>query len=1260
MKKIYSLLLAFIGFCLLANAQSQLGEIRGKIIDAKTKKPLDYVSVTIELNGVVKAQVLTNDDGVFIAKTLQPGNYTVKVTNVGYANSIVKDIKVTSDQITFQDISMEPGQNLPDVIVIAKEPLIRPDGANVKTIGDPIKLPTRSINGIANLAAGVDTRAGATPTFRGARPDGTAYYIDGVRVQGGASVNIPQNAIDQIQVITGGTPAQYGDFIGGAIAINTKSPSRDWSRTFEYTTSSPFTGYLDNSQYNELQLGISGPIKIENKGQQEKERVLVGFSLYGSGIYSKDSRLPATTIYKVNDAKLRQMEENPLVPQQGGGFIPAGEYLRTSDLEKVDYRQNASSYRFNLQGNFSYQPSSNITMRLGYQGEYSRGRIFNYAQSLTNSDNNLTQQNATIRTYLQFTQRFAKKQEGADQPKTATHSLISDAYYTVRFSYERRFTETMSPEHLNNYFNYGYVGTFDKYQMSAYELVRKGFGDSADVYTLPDGRELRLTNYWKEAGVIDTALVYHQSDINRIKGNYTRSIYDYYNDRGQRVSSISQLRGLGGIANGDEPNGIYSNLWTSPGGVQGSYGKSMNEAYTLYVMSEASVAPNKNSKSKHDLQFGFTYEQQFNRGYSLGAVGLWGLMRQLVNQQFSGFDSSSAQATFDANGVFQDTIKFNRRILPEEQSNFDKNLRSKLIAMGATDVNGRPITSNSLLNTDGYDPSMYSLDMFTADELLNDGNSYVSYYGYDYKGNKVKGKPSIEKFLNDPANRTLAAYQPVYMAAWVQDKFVFKDLIVRLGLRMERFDANQLVLKDPYSLAPIYTAGDVRRGNLTISGDDIPSSIGDDYAVYVNNDNTASPGLQVSGFRKGNNWYDKNGNPVSDPTTLYKASALEGAPINRNTPYLVNARQTVPDASSFKDYSPDVKFLPRVWFSFPISTTSQFFGTYDVLAQRPTGANIGQIDDYFYLRNRLTGIIANPDLKMTQVTDYQIGFRQQIGQDASLAVIASYREYRNLLQQFRYVQSWPFDYTTYANIDFSTVKSIQLEYELRELGNISISANYMLQFANGTGSNANQTASLIQAGVPNQRTIFPLDYDVRHTLKGTLDFHYREGKEYDGPVVGGKKIFENAGINLIFNLSSGRPYTQTTNPIPEVQSGVATRAQVKGSVNGANLPSQFYTDLNIDKYFGIRSTDLSGKTTMYRIRVFLMVQNVFNNINVLSVYRYTGSAYDDGFITSTQAQSQLNAATSAQSLVDLYNIRVVDPANFALPRLTRLGVSLYF
>jgi hypothetical protein len=954
------------------------------------------------------------------------------------------------------------------------------------------------------------------------------------------------------------------------------------------------------------------------------------------------------------------MQQNPLVPQQGGGFIPAGEYLTKSDLERVDYRQNMANYRFNLQGNFNYQPSTNINVRLGYQAEYANEKLYGYASSLTNYDNNPNRTNFTIRPYIQLTQTFGKKSEGPDAKK----SLISNAYYSVRFSYERRYVETFDANHKDNYFNYGFVGTFNKYQIKAYERVNIPFNDSAVVYRLADGRTLRLNgSFYKESGVIDIALVYNQSDINRIKGNYTRSIYDYYDLTGRRVFNISQLRGLGGIANGDEPNGIYSNLFSSPGALQANYSKFMNEAYTLYVMSEASVAPSRNPKSKHDLQFGFTYEQQFQRGFSLtGQGGLWALMRQLVNTQFSGYDTSMGNvfAKFDANGVFQDTVTFNRKIVDGAQTTFDKNLRDKLINAGATDPNGNPITKNSLLNTDAYNPSMYSLNMFTANELLNDGNSYVSYYGYSHTGERVNGKPSIEKFINDPANRTLGAYQPVYMAAWFQDKFVFKDLIVRLGVRMERFDANQLVLKDPYSLVPTYTAGDVRRGNLGLKASDIPSNIGDDYTVYVNNENPALPGLKVSGFRQGNNWFDKSGNPVSDPTALYKQSALEGAPINRNTPYLVVAGDKTPSAASFKDYVPDVKFLPRIWFSFPISTTSQFFGTYDVLAQRPTQANIAQIDDYFYLRNRLSGLIANPDLKMTQVTDYQIGFRQQIGQDASLGIIASYREYRNLIQQYRYVQAWPYDYTTYGNLDFSTVKSIQLEYELRELGNINISANYMLQFANGTGSNADQTASLIQAGTPNQRTIFPLDFDVRHTLKGTFDFHYKDGKEYDGPVVAGKKIFANAGFNMIFNLSSGRPYTQTTNPIPEVQSGVTTRAQVKGTINGANLPAQFYSDLNVDKNFFIRSENLSGRATMYRLRLFLSVQNLFNNVNVLSVFRYTGSAYSDGFITSTYAESQLRSATNAQSLVDLYNVRVVNPGNFALPRLTRIGVALYF
>jgi hypothetical protein len=45
-----------------------------------------------------------------------------------------------------------------------------------------INLPQRNINSIAGLNAGVVSVDGNTPNIKGARADGTAYFIDGVRV----------------------------------------------------------------------------------------------------------------------------------------------------------------------------------------------------------------------------------------------------------------------------------------------------------------------------------------------------------------------------------------------------------------------------------------------------------------------------------------------------------------------------------------------------------------------------------------------------------------------------------------------------------------------------------------------------------------------------------------------------------------------------------------------------------------------------------------------------------------------------------------------------------------------------------------------------------------------------------------------------------------------------------------------------------------------------------------------------------------------
>jgi hypothetical protein len=1266
MKKIYSLLIFAFFLHLGVFAQSGLGTLRGKVIDGKTKKPLDYVSITLKLNGVAKATALSDDDGAFIIKALQPGEYDLFATFVGYPNTKIEGIYIAAEEDKFVDFSMSGGgdNQLNEVVIKQKKDLV--DRGGVKggklTAKEIMASPVRNVNSIANTVMGVESRGGGTPNIRGARAEGTAYYIDGVRVNAGAG-NIPQNAIDQIQVITGGTPAQYGDFVGGAISITTKAPTKFFNRGIEVITASPFAGYLDNSHFNQTQALISGPIKIINKGRGNEERVLVGFLLSGAFTYTRDGSLPAVDLYQVKADKLAQLEKTPLVPSASGTLFNAAEYLRANDLEKVGFKQNAASYRVDINGNFNFQPTKNINVRLGYFGNFAQGNNWSHFNSLMNSANNSMSRSNIFRTYLQFTQSFSSENDdkSKDKPDPAKVGGISNAFYSVRLSYERAQNESMDPEFQKDFFSYGYLGKFTTYQAPTFSRVVKNFGQPADSFLMDNGKYIYLTNYVRQVGNTDTSFTFEQANINRVRGNYTQALYDYLG--AGNISNLGTVRQFGGLINGDNPNGIYSNMWGNVGTNGNGYSKSLAEIITVYIMSEFTIAPKSNPKAKHEIQLGITGEQQFRRSYGLGTNNLWSLMRLYANRQFTGLDSIPTMK-FDQNGVFQDTVWFNRKIVDADQTNFDKNLRNKLMASGALDANGNPINQYSFLDVNSYTPGTYSLDMFNADELLNNGNSIVSYSGYDHLGRIVRKKPSIEDFLNNPTSRLLPAYQPTYLAAWVQDKFVFKDLIVRVGLRMERFDANQPVLKDPYSMAPIYSVGEVKGSedprfkNLKSA---IPTTIGDDYAIYVNNEKFGEGGqsgdLRVAGFRKGNNWYDENGNPISDPAQIGR-----NAKTARNTPLLIDpSNPNKPTLASFTDYVPDVKLLPRVWFSFPISTSSQFFGTYDILTQRPS-ANVGQIDDYYFLQNRLSGgAIANPDLKMTQVTDYEIGFRQQIGQDAALGIIASYREYRNMVQLFRYVQAWPNDYTTFGNLDFSTVKSIGLEYTIREIGNVSLGANYQIQFADGTGSNATSSNALIQVGLPTLRTIYPMDFDTRHTLKMTFDFHYKSGKEYNGPVVNGKKILENAGINFVFTTYSGRPYTQNMLPTPDgVQSGVVVRSPIKGTINGANLPAQYNIDINIDKNFEFKQKKLDGSTTVYRLRAFIWIQNLLNSANVTSVFRYTGSAYNDGFLASPQAQEQIRTATDQQSYVDLYNARMLNPDRFGLPRLTRLGLALYF
>lgn len=61
----------------------------------------------------------------------------------------------------------------------------------------------------------------------------------------------------------------------------------------------------------------------------------------------------------------------------------------------------------------------------------------------------------------------------------------------------------------------------------------------------------------------------------------------------------------------------------------------------------------------------------------------------------------------------------------------------------------------------------------------------------------------------------------------------------------------------------------------------------------------------------------------------------------------ITSRDFDPDIS-FEDYKPQINWMPRLAFSFPISDEANFFANYDVLVQRPPGNTLVSPRTYFY------------------------------------------------------------------------------------------------------------------------------------------------------------------------------------------------------------------------------------------------------------------------------------------------------------------------
>ncbi len=1250
----YLLLFIFTGLSGSVFAQ----EIAGRIID-ETKLGIINATVQAFQGGILKGGNVTDYDGNYFIKPLESGTYDVLITYIGYDSIWVKGVPVSPDGTTKINREMKKpstGILLKVATVTAyKNPVISDNpGKTAFSTADIAKLPTTNVNDIASQAANTyQAQRGGGLSLGGARQEGTVYIIDGVVVRGSAQVS--QGGIDNMEVISSGIPANYGDVMGGIVNITTRSVAQKFNGSVRLQHS------IDGYNNNLANFSISGPLykkTITTADGIKVKKPVLGYAL-SADYYEDHDRYPTfDPQYTAKGDVLKNMQKNPLkiVSDNTGNpvFNNASTYITFNDLEKVKAPAHNVTKEARVNGKVVYQLADNVSITAGGALSYTSADQYNRGLGIFAPETIPVLNTVSGRGYLRFTQKFGKSTDTG-------RSIVSNAYYKIQVDYQKNYNWIEDTRFGKNIFDYGYVGKF-------YEKRSPFFNTSIDsaskkVAVILSGSS--TSDFFDKSN----GVTFVRSEMNPNLANYTTQLYNYLGTTS--VPSLLYLEARNGIANGDQPKYTYG-IFNSPGTTQTGYSFVNDDQYGLSLDASFDLML---GKTRHAIEFGLYYQQRVERSYSLygnpgsGTNSLWQLMRQEV----SSFDNSNLtldkqHPIFRVNGksFTLDDVK-NGKVIPGPSDTivynykntgntpFDQALRKKL-----------GYASNRSINVDSLDPNTFSIGMFSADELLNSGNSFVGYQGYTYTGGVQTGTVNFNDFwtakdANGNNTRPLAAFSPNYTAGYILDKFSFKDISFNIGVRIDRYTANTKVLIDPFSLIGEKTVNEVTGTHNILNGGAHPGNISGGDVVYVDNNSSSNP--NIIGYRSGTNWYDPFGNYISDPATLKKYSGGQ-AP----QPYLVN-NTTITDSNfnpnlSFTDYTPQVNIMPRVQFSFPISDYAKFYAHYDIYTMRPTSGNNANPETYYYLQQNAQGTIANPNLKPQKTFDYEVGFQQKLNDRSSLTISASYKERKDMITVVPYLYAYPTTYYSYGNRDFSSTKGTSLIYDLRATNHLAMNITYTLQFAEGSGSSPDAGSggltrgllgSLVEAGLPYLRYVSAQNNDSRHSISASIDYRYLDG---EGPMVGNKLIFQNCGLHIIGKARSGEPYTRYTD---------ASYNTVIGGVNGSRLPWHYGADLRLDKDFAVdfgrlhkKGPDgVKAKHPRY-IKAIFQVNNLLQTRDILGVYGFTGKPDDKGYLTSSYGQAAIPAQTNPQSFIDLTKIAENTPGHLNYARTISLALEFNF
>jgi len=258
LKKI--VILFFLFFVLTAgisHSQTLVGKIVGTVTD---EDDIAFPGVAVEISSPSLMGIrtdVTSIDGRYRFVSLSPGTYKVVFSLGGFKGIERQNVRVTIGGTVTIDATLEPATLEEEITVIAEAPLIDVEKSGMSstfTGDDLIKLPV-SRTSMRNL---IEMHPGYFQgSSFGSDQFNNNFVVDGLSVSSpeAGRLRMPPHVdtLEEMEVISLGAPAEYGQFMGAVVNIVTKYGGNKLSGSLSYYSQPDFLISDNNPKPDEWQ-----------------------------------------------------------------------------------------------------------------------------------------------------------------------------------------------------------------------------------------------------------------------------------------------------------------------------------------------------------------------------------------------------------------------------------------------------------------------------------------------------------------------------------------------------------------------------------------------------------------------------------------------------------------------------------------------------------------------------------------------------------------------------------------------------------------------------------------------------------------------------------------------------------------------------------------------------------------------------------------------------------------------------------------------